>query len=132
MKRLIIAALVGTLAGCANLPPELSGLGDKAQQALARLSGRGASLDTPLPADGIKARDQGLTAALGKVGRFAAKQPEPMTITVYAPRIDHDYLMRSIKAGIPAEKAAAITINTEADDAQPRVSVRTTREAKKA
>ncbi|MFB0827751.1 hypothetical protein ACEU07_20965 [Chromobacterium violaceum] len=132
MRIIIIAALASLLAGCANLPPDLQKVGDKAQMTFARLTGRGASLDAPLPADAIKARDQGLTASLGKVGQFAAKQTEPMTVTVFAPLADHDYLVRSIRAGVPADKAKAVTVQAVADTVNaPRVAVRSTREASK-
>lgn len=134
MNRIIILAVASVLAGCANMPPELGKIGNQAQQAFSRLSGqRGASLDVPLPPDGIKARDAGLTEALGKVGKFAVKhtKTEPMIVTVYAPQADHDYLVRSIKAGIPADLINAIPVMPVVDDSQlPRVTVRTLRESK--
>lgn len=136
MKRIILLALASALVGCANMPPELSKIGNQAQQAMSRLSGqRGASLDVPLPLDGIKARDAKLTEVLGKVGKFAVKhtKTEPMIVMVYAPQADHDYLVRSIKAGIPAEMVNAIAVMPVADDSQlPRVTVRTVRESKPA
>lgn len=128
--RIIIAALAGLLAGCANLPPDLQRVGDQAQMALAKLSslsGRGAALDAPLPADAILARDQGLTTSLGKIGQFAAKQREPMTVTVFAPLADHDYLVRSIRAGVPAGKAKAVIVQAVTDNVS-RVAVRSSRE----
>lgn len=131
MKKIIILALAGTLAGCANMPPELSKIGDNARQAFGRFAGRGASFEAPLPIDGIQARDQGLTDALTKVGKFAAKhaKTEPMVVTVYAPQTEHDYLVRSIRAGIPAEITNAIAINP-VDTPTPRITVRTARESK--
>lgn len=70
------------------------------------------SIEAPLPADAIKAKDKQLTETLNKFGQFAANRSEPMIVTVAGKKADLVYLKSSIAAGIPAEKAASVKIET--------------------
>jgi len=108
LKHLICTVIaVAALAGCAQLPPELNQLGNRLlgtnQQATAPV------IDFVVPADALAARDPQLTGVLGKAGALAAKQPKATTIVVSANAQDFAYMNQAIRAGIPAQRVAAVT-----------------------
>lgn len=70
------------------------------------------SIEAPLPADAIKARDMQLTSTLNKLGQFAATRSEPMIVTVAGTKKDMDYLKDSVAAGVPKDKLANVKIET--------------------
>lgn len=70
------------------------------------------SIEAPLPADAVKSRDIQLTGTLNKLGQFAATRSEPMIVTVAGTKKDMDFLKGSVAAGIPADKAANVKIET--------------------
>lgn len=127
----LITVFALTLSACANMQQLSEQFTESTKSALSSLRGEGARFEATLPSDAIRARDSDLTDALVKVGRFAAKQDEPMTITVSADRADHAYIANSIRRGIPAAKLKTTTIETTASTDTPRVLVVTTREVAK-
>ena len=70
------------------------------------------SIEAPLPADAIQARDIQMTGTLNKLGQFAATRSEPMVITIAGTKKDMDYLKGSIAAGVPGDKVAKVKIET--------------------
>jgi hypothetical protein len=108
------------------MPQQLNQLGTSINAQLAGLfPSFGASLDAPIPLDAVKGRDPLLTSALSKVGQYAGKQSQPMTVTVFAPTVDLDYMLRSIVVGIPADRVGRVTIIGKESN-EPRVTAKVT------
>lgn len=87
----------------------------KDEQGAARKVSALKSIEAPLPADAIKARDMQLTGTLNKLGQFAATRTEPMIVTIAGTKKDIGYLKDSVAAGVSsagANKAANVKIET--------------------
>ncbi|WP_176317914.1 hypothetical protein [Burkholderia vietnamiensis] len=126
MKTLPTLLLAVALAGCAEMPQQLNQLGASLNAQLAGLfPSLGASLDAPIPLDAVKGRDPLLASALAKIGQYAGKQSQPMTVTVFAPSADLDYMLRSIVVGIPPSSIARVTLVGKESN-EPRVTAKVT------
>jgi PBP1b-binding outer membrane lipoprotein LpoB len=117
----IFVALV--LAGCAQVQPVTTAATAPAKPA----KPANEVLDFTIPPDALGAHDPQLTAILSKAGSIAAAQKRPTTIRVTALSQDFKYLNAAIWRGVPAQRAADITLeNQTAGMTQPySVSIRT-------
>lgn len=124
ITRVIIAAAILALAGCAQFAPKPT-----------------AAIDAPaaprdvfsfaIPPDALGAHDPQLASVLGKTGALAAAQEQPTTIRITALVQDLPYLNQAVRRGIPGHRAEKVSIeNLAAGPNQSwSVSVRPTQQA---
>ena len=93
------------LTGCAQLPAVNATQSDKPVP-----STPNEVLSFTIPPDSLGAHDPQLTAVLAKAGSLAAAQKRPTTIRVVAMAQDFRYLNQAIWRGVPAQRAAEITL----------------------
>lgn len=119
LRRLAFTVIAAAaLAGCAQMPSQLTQLGDKLTGS--KPAPAGPLMDFVVPADALAARDQELTSILARAGALASKQSQPMTITVFSGAQDFGYMKQSIGYGIAAQRVAAVAVeNVPVQPGQP-------------
>ncbi len=113
MKWAVYSFALLAVTGCAQLPASLTAQND-------RSAGASEVIRFDIPADALGARDPQLSALLAKAGSLAAAQKQPTIVQVTALGQDLPYLNHAIWKGVPAQRAARITLeNLTAGANQP-------------
>ena len=118
MRQWVMGLAVLALAACTQMPAQNAAHPEKAPNEV---------ISFELPPDSLGARDAQLTAVLAKAGALAAAQPQPTVVLVTALGQDFAYLNQAVWKGVPAQRAARVSLeNRTAGLGQPySVSVRT-------
>ncbi|CAN0626857.1 conserved exported protein of unknown function [Burkholderia multivorans] len=112
MKWAVYSFALLAVTGCAQLPASFTAQNDR--------SGASEVIHFDIPADALGARDPQLSALLAKAGSLAAAQKQPTTVQVTALGQDLPYINHAIWKGVPAQRAARITLeNLTAGANQP-------------